>query len=88
MSGVPYNENPYPARGYLYDDKARHGGGEWLRDTQELYAWLDQNLPVSLATGRELMVTDNMDDCIFHAKYGEILWPNDTMTPPNEGAPG
>ncbi len=81
---LDYNPDPYPNKGYLFDRNGYHSGGEYLNNREELYAWLHAFLPIALATGQELMVTDNLDACIFQAKHGRIVWPNDEMKPPSQ----
>ncbi len=70
------NEDPYPYKGYIFEKDGTHDGGEWLKNQQELYAFMNRMIE-PIINGHEVMICDNLDYCSFHAKHGEIIFPND-----------
>ncbi len=64
----------FPLRGYLYDRDGLHRGGEWLEDEAALRQFMVE-AEAAMREGREVRVTDALDQLVFHAEHGRIAWP-------------
>jgi hypothetical protein len=67
--------NDYPCYGYVYNDEGFHTGGIVLTNETHVENFLLRVAPLHIRAGREVMVTDSLDQAIFHSKHGKILWP-------------
>jgi hypothetical protein len=73
------SNDDYPFFGYIYNADGYHPGPVELGTQTQLYNFLDRLARVAIAEKREVIVTDNMDFCVFQAKDGKVIWPDDDV---------
>jgi hypothetical protein len=64
----------FPLYVYIYNTEGYHGGKQIIKDETELRAMMLRIRSI-VEEGREVMITDTGDFCVFHAKGGKVKWP-------------
>ena len=70
-------EKGYPFKGYSFGADGMHDGGIWLENHDQLERFMFRVVPLQLRAGLEVMVCDNLDYAVFHAKDGRIIYPRE-----------
>lgn len=67
----------YPAKVFVFHEDGTHGGPfATLHDTEGLTRLMnDETFKAFFRSGNEIRITDPMDNCLFHAKDGTIIFP-------------
>lgn len=63
----------YPFKGYVFTPDGMHDGGVWLNDEEALVGFVSGPVRLGIARKVEVMVCDNLDYAVFHAKDGKVI---------------
>jgi hypothetical protein len=72
-------EDGFPMSIYVFDDDGKHNGAILIANNVELEEKLDNVAMPMLKTGREVVIADCWDSCVYHAKDGKVIWPTEEM---------
>lgn len=65
----------FPFRLYVYDESGKHSGPVEIINDLQLRIQFQSAVSPAVDAGREVVITDWEDFCVFHAKGGVVLYP-------------
>lgn len=68
----------YPFYAYVYNPNGMHNGAVDIQNDVALKLMFDTTIKAAVAEGREVVVADCEDICVFHAKDGRVIFPEAT----------
>jgi len=65
----------FPLYLYVYEPNGTYGKPSEIANAQELETLMNTTINVAVHLGREVVITDPLDFCVFHAKDGAVIFP-------------
>lgn len=65
----------YPLYLYEYNAEGRYGAPLHIAGPAGLQMLMGTLVKTALAEKREVLISNEADECVFHAADGEIVWP-------------
>ena len=72
----PSVEEEFPMFLYIHDHEGFHDGKIKIPDQACLSRVFPEMIAPAIRAGKEVIVTDVMDCCTFHAREGKIIFPS------------
>lgn len=73
------NSHGYPMYLYVYDENGRYGPKQTISNKDELAKVFEDVVAPTTRAGREVVIADCWDHCIYHAKDGVVVWPKEAV---------
>jgi hypothetical protein len=74
MNTTP-TEQEFPAYLYIYREDGTHDGKIRVPDKTTMTRLFNELVIPAVKAGRQVIVTDALDFCTFHAEGGEVIFP-------------
>lgn len=76
MNIVEDNSIPdYPMYLYIFNADGMHNGKVTIKNEAELVRYMETDVKKAMWEGREVRITDVMDNLCWHAEHGKVVWP-------------